>query len=57
MKKNYFNMKQIVKTALAISAIYIMAVIMSLVTYDRLAELENQEDILKQNSNIMMQIK
>ncbi len=57
MKKNYFNMKQIVKTALAISAIYIMAVIMSLVTCDRLAELENQEDILKQNSNIMMQIK
>lgn len=45
-----FNLKNILKTALGVSLIYMMAVILTLFMCDRVNELESSEEVIINNS-------
>lgn len=45
-----FNLKNILKTALGVSLIYMMAIILTLFMCDRVSELESSEEIIINNS-------
>ena len=50
------NLKNILKTALGVSLIYIMAVVLTLFMCDRVNELESSEEELI-NSNVVLSLK
>lgn len=52
-----FNLKTILKTALGVSLIYIMAVVLTLFMCDRVNELDSKEDIEITNSNVAFNLK
>ena len=51
------NVKTILKTALGVCLIYIMAVILTLLMCNRVSELESNEDIKIINNNVALAIK
>ncbi len=51
------NVKTILKTALGVCLIYIMAVILTLLMCNRVSELESNEDIKIINNNVALAVK
>ena len=51
------NVKTILKTALGVCLIYIMAVILTLLMCNRVSELENNEDIKIIKNNVALAVK
>ena len=52
-----FNIKTILKTALGVSLIYIMAILLTLCLCDRVSELENAKDMEIMNRTTAMNLK
>ena len=52
-----FNIKTILKTALGVSLIYIMAILLTLCLCDRVSELENSKDMEIMNRTTAMNLK
>ena len=51
------NVKTILKTALGVCLIYIMAIILTLLMCNRVSELESNEDIKIINNNVALAVK
>ena len=51
------QLKSGIKTGIGVAFIYMVAVMLSLFMCDRMSELESREDLERQNSNIVLQIK
>lgn len=51
------QLKSVIKTGIGVAFIYMVAVMLSLFMCDRMSELESREDLERQNSNIVLQIK